>query len=249
MEIVFLGTSCAEPTAEIGFTSFLLDTGGLLILVDASGNPIQSILAAKRDPLALDLVVLTHYHADHIAGYPSLIQTLSCMGRKKELAVLCSQATRHKAEQLLDVLEMDATNTTFAIRICGGYKDSNLEIRLLDGNHSIPTSMVAIHSEKKHLLYTSDTAFSQHTAELARGCQALIHEATFSHTRVGEPGLEGHSSAYQAGLCAAGAGVGRLFLCHICWHKYSRKSMIVEEARSAFQGEIVVPEPFVWYWV
>ena len=247
MEIVFLGTSCAEPTAKNGFTSFLVDTGRLLILVDASGNPVQSILKAKRDPLALDLVVLTHYHADHIAGYPALIQTLSCMGRRQGLSVVCSQSTGSKAEELLNILEMDASNTSYPVRTCNGFKDSNLEIHLLDGNHSIPTSMVAIHSEHKHLLYTSDTAFSERTAELARGCQTLIHEATFSHSRIGDPEHEGHSSAYQAGVCAAEAEVDRLFLCHICWYKYSRKSAIAEEARSAFQGEIIVPEPFVWY--
>jgi ribonuclease BN (tRNA processing enzyme) len=247
MEIVFLGTSCAEPTAKNGFTSFLVDTGRLLILVDASGNPVQSILEAKRDPRSLDLVVLTHYHADHIAGYPSLIQTLSCMGRQQALNVVSSQSTRRKAEELLNILEMNASNTTYPVRICDGYKDSSVELHLLDGNHSVPTSMVAIQSERKTLLYTSDTAFSQRIVELARGCQTLIHEATFSHSRVGEPGHEGHSSAYQAGLCAAQAEVDRMFLCHICWHKYSQKSAIVEEARSAFHGEIIVPEPFVWY--
>jgi ribonuclease Z len=249
MEIIFLGTSCAEPTAEIGFTSFLVDTGQLLVLVDASGNPVQSILAAGQDPLALDLVVLTHYHADHIAGYPALIQTLGCMGRRRALTVVCSRATGSKAEQLLNILEMNQSNTGYPIRICDRYKDSNLGILLLDGNHSIPTSMVAIHWANGRILYTSDTAFNKTIAESARGCQTLIHEATFSHARAGEPGHEGHSSAYQAGLCAAGAGAQRLFLCHICWHKYCCKSEIVEEARSAFQGEIVLPEPYLRYYL
>ena len=107
--------------------------------------------------------------------------------------------------------------------------------------------MVAIHWQQSQLLYTSDTAFSPHTAESARGYPTLIHEATFRHSRIHEPGHEGHSSAYQAGLCAAEARAQRLILCHVCWHKYERTGEIVEEARSAFDGEIILPDPFVWY--
>ena len=247
MEIAFLGTACAEPTAENGFTSFLVDTGKHLILVDSSGNPVQSILKANREPLAVDIVVLTHFHADHIAGYPALIQTLSCMNRAQALTVVSNRATGTKAEQLLQVLEIDAANTNFPIRYEDRYKDSSFEIRLLAGNHSVPTSMVAIHSKQSRFLYTSDTAFTPGIAESARGYPTLIHEATFENSRAAEPGNEAHSSAYQAGLVAAAAEVQTLFLCHICRHKYADPTAIAEEARSAFQGEIVVPEQFIWY--
>jgi ribonuclease BN (tRNA processing enzyme) len=60
MKVAFLGTSCAEPTSDNGFTSILLDTGKLLVLIDESGNPIQSILKADRNPVELGMVVITH---------------------------------------------------------------------------------------------------------------------------------------------------------------------------------------------
>jgi len=155
-----------------------------------------------------------------------LIQTLSCVKRRQGLGVICSRSTRSKAEELLSILEMDASNTTFPLRYKEDYVDSSLEIRILDANHSVPTSMVSIRCGRKHILYTSDTAFSERIAESARGCRTLIHEATFSHSRMGEAEYKWHSSAYQAGLCAAGAEVDRLFLCHICWHEYSSLSSI-----------------------
>lgn len=247
MNVAFLGTSCAEPTSENGFTSFLLDTGNCLVLIDASGNPIQSILKANRDPMSLNLVVITHYHADHIAGYPSLIQTLSCMGRKRKLEVICSQSTQKKVQALHNVLELNPPNTAYPIRIRNDFTGDGLRIKLLQGDHSVPTSMVMVRSKHSSLLYTSDTAFNSNIAKSAQGCQALIHEATFSHSKLGEPNQEGHSSAYQAGLSAAAAGVGKLFLCHICWHKYTSRKEISEEATAAFQGEIIVPELFTWY--
>jgi ribonuclease Z len=247
MKLVFLGTSCAIPTADNGFTSFLVDTGSLLVLVDASGNPVQSIHKTGRDPLELDLVVLTHCHADHIAGYPSLLQTLSCMGRKRELGVVCSVTTRSVLEKLHRLLELNPPNNTFPLRIGESFDRDELEILLFPGNHSVPTSMVSFRSPASRFFYTSDTAFNPAVSEAARGSQTLIHEATFSHRWLGEPGHEGHSSAYQAGLSADRAGVARLFLCHICWHKYVNTEAIAVEAASAFHGEVILPQPFRWY--
>jgi len=247
MKILFLGTSCAEPVADIGFTSFLISAERSLILVDASGNPVQSILKAGVDPAALDLVALTHYHADHIAGYPSLVQTLGCLGRDKELVVVCGEATLQKVLGLHALLELDPPNTPFPVRFKDNFSAADLQIQLFPGNHSVPSSMVRVRYKDRGLLYTSDTAFTPQVAEAARGCATLIHEATFSHTRIGDPGHKGHSSAYQAGLAAADAGVERLILCHICWHKYSSARAIPEEAGSVFHGEIIVPELFTWY--
>ena len=247
MRVLFLGTSCAEPTAENGFTSFLLEVGGALVLVDASGNPVQSILRAGLDPVALDLVVLTHHHADHLAGYPSLVQTLSCLGRRHELPVLCGAATRAKVRGLHSLLDLDPPHCTFPVRLYSGWVTAAFEVELLAGLHSVPTDMVRVRSGESRLLYTSDTRYDPGAGEAARGCRTLIHEATFSRTHPDEPGQEWHSSAWQAGLSAAAAGVERLLLCHICWHKHVSPAAIVEEARAAFKGEVVLPQPFTWY--
>lgn len=246
-KICFLGTSCAEPSAENGFTSFLLSDGRLTVLIDASGNPIQSLLRAEVDPLALDVVVLTHHHADHVAGYPSLIQTLSCMGRRKELQVVCREPVRSKTEELHRVFDLDAPHTSFPVRCEERYRGGGLALRLLPGHHSVPTSMVAFDGPGALLFYTADTAYRPDTAEAARGYPTLIHEATFAHAQLGEPGMEGHSSAYQAGLCAAASGAERLLLCHVCWQRYRSPAAVVQEASRAFSGEILLPEPFHWY--
>lgn len=270
MRVAFLGTSSAEPTAHNGFTSFLLEAEGLLVLVDASGNPVQSILRAGRDPRELDVVVLTHHHADHIAGYPSLVQTLGCMGRSRGLEVLCTGVTLHKARALHELLELESPNSGYPVRFQEGYDCPGVQIRLLPGNHSIPTSMVWVAAGAQSLFYTSDTAYTPRAAEAARGCATLIHEATVPHAQAGAPGQEGHSSAYQAGLAAAAAGAKRLLLCHICWHRYrggrdaagaaarqasaasraslSRAARLARaEAASAFGGRVTVPQPFRWY--
>jgi ribonuclease BN (tRNA processing enzyme) len=100
MRVCFLGTASAEPTAEDGDSSFLLEAGSHLVLVDASGSPVQSLLRAGRDPLSVDILVLTHHHADHLGGYPSLVQSSSCLGRKRPLTVLCAEFCRSRVRGL-----------------------------------------------------------------------------------------------------------------------------------------------------
>lgn len=247
MRVCFLGTSSAEPTAENGYTSFLIEAAGLLVLVDASGNPVQSILRAGCDPLRLAALVLTHHHADHIGGYASLVQTCSCMGRRETLIVVCARPTQAKVRGLHELLDLDPPHCNFAVTLREGFQAPGLELRLLPGSHSVPTSMVRVAAAEGCLLYTSDTAPSPAAAEAARGCATLIHEATFPDAQRAEPAHAGHSSPLAAGRAAAAAGVARLLLCHVGWHKYPRSEAVAAEARSVFAGEVRVPEPFAWY--
>jgi ribonuclease BN (tRNA processing enzyme) len=118
---------------------------------------------------------------------------------------------------------------------------------LLPGRHSVPSSMVRVAADDSRLLYTADTASWPGIAEAARGCDALVHEATASQAALeNDPDLAGHSSALQAGQNAAAAGVKILFLCHLCGRLYDGRDPADEAAR-AFGGQIVVPEPFRWY--
>jgi ribonuclease Z len=247
MRICFLGTSSAEPTAEDGYTSFLLEAGSHLVLVDASGNPVQSLLRAGRDPLSLEILVLTHHHADHIGGYPSLIQSSSCLGRKHPLTVLCAEACRTRVRGLHELLGLDPPRCEFTAELAESFRAPDLEIRLLPANHSVPTSMVWAADGEGCLLYSSDTSASPAVAAAARGCGTLIHEATFPEAQAADPAHAGHSSALSAGRAAAAAGVKRLLLCHIGWRKYPRRGAVAREARRAFAGKILVPRPFRWY--
>lgn len=66
MKITTLGCLGAYPYQGEGTTSFLLQSGEFNLLLDAgSGSLLQ--LQKVLDPLALDAVILSHYHHDHIA--------------------------------------------------------------------------------------------------------------------------------------------------------------------------------------
>jgi ribonuclease BN (tRNA processing enzyme) len=246
MRIRFCGTGSAIPASDSGFTSLLVETGARLGLIDAGDNPARAILEAGADPSEISYIVLTHRHADHLGSFPALVASLDCLRRSSPLDVVAAPEPAADARSLLEFFRLAPASLSFLLRFADRWRDGDTEIELLPGNHSVPTSMVRVREGTAGVLYTADCVFAPElVARGARGCRVLIHEATYPHERL--PAATGHSSALQAGLAAAGAGVARLFLCHLDPVAWRDAGDPAEEARKAFAGEVTVPEPGVWY--
>ncbi len=247
MKTMFFGTSCAVPTADNGHTSFLIAAGERLLLVDASGNPVQAILKAGQDPTELDALVLTHYHADHMSGLPALLQTLGCMKRSKDLTIISDETTRSKARRVMEVYEITDKSLGFSVPFASELHFPGGNLTLTPGRHSVPSSMIRVQELSAVLFYTSDTSYNQEVSEIARGCSLLIHEATTAHETISDLEKDGHSSAYQAGLTAAASNASVLFLCHVWENRYPDRESIVSEARRGFGGTVILPRTYQWY--
>ena len=247
METVFLGTYGAIPTAESGNTSLIIATGKGLILVDTTGNPLQSILCSGKNPDNLEVVILTHAHVDHLYGLPSLIHGLYCMDRSKALIILSDPFTREKAEQLLSSFGLSREKTGFPLDFKETLHSDAFKVDLFPGSHSVPSSMVKIGEDASSLMYTSDTSSIEGICRASLGCSTLIHEASGTHNNIKKLMKDGHSSAYQAGQNAVCAGVKQLFLCHFSASESASPESMKAEAGISFKGEIIIPEPLKWY--
>jgi ribonuclease Z len=252
MELQFFGTSGAVPAAGDGNVSFLLSVEKTTVLVDLSGNPVANLLRAGVDPLGLDAVVLTHAHPDHLYALPSLVQSLWLMKRKRPLHFFTNPQTADKARALLDLFGL--------LHTPGGCEllwtmdgDTPIEvststrITLFPVRHSIPTSGVRVESLGAAAAYSADTAPCPELLGAARGCRALIHEASGPETRKEELNEAGHTAGAQAGEIAAAAEVATLFLCHFDRSGGFRPEQMMAEARRHFAGLLVIPEPFTPY--
>ncbi|WP_218011173.1 MBL fold metallo-hydrolase [Herbidospora mongoliensis] len=103
MDIVHvLGSGSAKPTANRINSSYLIETA-CLSLIDCSGSPSHEILRRGLDITVLRHVYLTHGHADHIYGLPSLIHSLWMLGlfREEPLAIYGSPKTLEVGRALL----------------------------------------------------------------------------------------------------------------------------------------------------
>ena len=251
MKVVFFGTAGAVQSASDGNVCFALKGESCSLLVDASDSPVHNLLKAGLDPLALDAVVLTHSHTDHIYGMPSLIHNLWLMKRGKPLRIISNTHTATKTKELLELFGLLTREGLFPFEWIDGENgavemETSLTVKLFPVYHSVPTSGVRF-EEGAAFVYTSDTAPFDGVTAASRGCRALIHEASGDSSREKYLNQAGHSSARQAGEAAAQSGVGRLFLCHFDYFGGPSPEELRREAQSRFSGEVIIPERFKEY--
>lgn len=77
MEITFLGTSSMVPTKERNHNAILVTHKTHGVLVDCGEGTQRQIKIAGIKPAKIDMILITHWHGDHVLGLPGLIQTLS----------------------------------------------------------------------------------------------------------------------------------------------------------------------------
>lgn len=246
MKICFFGISSAIPGAGNGYTSFVIQSGHSVVLVDSGDNAASRMLELGIDPREFDGVVLTHEHADHLGAFPGLIAALDCMGRTKRLAVILPPTLKERVLKLLSLFDYYPETLHFKLSFASSWEAPELNVELLPGNHSDFTMMAKLAGENQAILYTSDIRYREgYCAEHGKGCSTLIHEATYPHRSLPQGTL--HSSALEAGMAGREMGAVSLFLCHLQGDAYASSVEPADEASQAFTGSVIVPRLMQWY--
>src|SRR5919112_3553503 len=87
MQLVFLGTSSAVPTADRGLASIALMRGAELLLFDAGEGMQRNFLKAGLGMNRKMKIFISHMHADHCVGPLGLLQTMGLQGREKSIDI------------------------------------------------------------------------------------------------------------------------------------------------------------------
>jgi ribonuclease Z len=114
-----------------------------------------------------------------------------------------------------------------------------LPITLEDGRVIQPSELVGPRRSGRRVVITGDCRPCAATIEMARGADALVHEATFGDEEADRAIETGHSTAREAATVAAEAGVRRLVLTHFS-ARYSRDaSELQQQAREVYPAAII----------
>ncbi len=244
-KVIILGSSNAVPTPGAENTHFVVVGKQRTLLVDSVSNPVVRLEQAGVDFNRLTDVIITHFHPDHVSGLPLLLMDMWLMGRQRPLNIYGLHYTLDRVEGLMGFYNWANWPNFFpvvfyrlpAAEMTVALDCPDFTVYASPVHHMVPNIglRVEFKDSQKVMAYSCDTSPCEEVVRLAEGADALLHEAT------GEQW--GHSSAKQAGETARRAEVGRLYLIHYATGKYAQGDLVAE-AKSAFQGEVILAKDF-----
>lgn len=113
LQIVFLGTSAAAPTAYRNLSGLYLKREGQGFLFDC-GEGTQRQMIRFGTGFSLDAVFFTHFHADHYLGIIGFVRTLGMLGRTTPLVMY---GPKPAATFLPKVIKLGVDEVTLPIEI------------------------------------------------------------------------------------------------------------------------------------
>ena len=87
LEVTLPGTGGTMPLKNRWLTCCLLRCEGHSILIDCGEGTQIALRCAGRSVQRLDLLCITHFHADHISGLPGLLLSMGQDGRTEPLTI------------------------------------------------------------------------------------------------------------------------------------------------------------------
>jgi ribonuclease BN (tRNA processing enzyme) len=219
MKVTFLGVgeACDE---QLPNTSIWVESGAgpsrSSIILDCGFTAPPQYWRICSDPDDLDAVWISHFHGDHYFGIPALLLRFWELKRSKPLALVGQPGVEEKVRQTMDLaypgfLSKLAYALDFRTVVAGG--EVSVAGRLWKtaaGGHGQSNLAVRIEDGQRSVFYSGDGTATEDTAMLAEGSDLLIHEAF----RLNEP-TPGHGTVEQCIDLARRARAHRLALVHV----------------------------------
>jgi ribonuclease Z len=94
LDVIFLGTAGSVPTPNRITSATLIRRGGERLLVDCGEGVQRRLMQSAAGLSDIEVVLLTHLHADHYLGLPGLLKTFDLRERTAPLALYGPPGTR-----------------------------------------------------------------------------------------------------------------------------------------------------------
>jgi ribonuclease BN (tRNA processing enzyme) len=207
----------------------LLQSGGFNLLLEC-GSSVLSRLPGHVEPDALDAVLISHYHADHVADIRCLqyaVKVQTDLGNRSDPLPMygppgdtCPSLTYHEYTEGRYMAPAERTRI------------GPFSVTVQATNHPALCYAMRIEGGGKSIVYTADTGWYDGLVDLAAGADLLLCETSLYNRFYGW--VEGHLTAGEAGRLASEAGARTMLLTHLP-HSGDHHELL-EEVRKEYSG-------------
>lgn len=141
MDINLLGTGGMMPLPGRALTALYVRTGSQALLIDCGEGTQTQIRTAGLRFKAIDAILITHFHADHMSGLPGLLLTLGNEGRTEPLAMYGPEGLEQTVRGLRAIvpeLPFEIEYHEFGMDSCGHFTCAGLDVDVFPADHGIP---------------------------------------------------------------------------------------------------------------
>lgn len=232
MKVKVIGFWGGYPARDAASSLYILEKDNFILALDMGSGALVK-LQKYINVTEIDTVLLSHYHADHIADigvlqHALLIQSL-ITGDQKVLPIYGHTEDETEFLKLnhdyTEAKRYDPNNTL---------KIGPFFIRFLKTNHSVPCYGMRITDGKKTIVYTADSAYQDEWIKFSRNADLLLADCNFYADQDGS--IAGHMTSKEVGIIAECAKVKEVILTHL--PHYGNHEQLVEEAQKEFNGKI-----------
>src|SRR3954463_4295819 len=143
IDVALLGTGGTLPLPDRFLSAALLRCGGQLILIDSGEGTQVSLRKLGWGVEDVGTILLTHFHADHVAGLPGLLLTIGNSGRTREEPL--TVAGPRGVQRVVESLRVIAPHLPYPVRYREFTGDATeflnvgpLRITTCPGDHDMP---------------------------------------------------------------------------------------------------------------
>ena len=279
--LVLLGTGTPNACPDASGPSTAVLVGDRSYIVDFGPGVVRQAAKAYRmgiDALAVNKLCrafCTHLHSDHTAGYPDLILTPWVLERPEPLQVFGPKGIKAMTDHIMEAYKADIDFRTNGFEKANDvgikvevteiepgliYEDDRVKVEAFPVSHgTLECYGYRFTTKDKVIVISGDTCPLPIMAEMAKGCDILLHEVFYAKGLAErEPKWQKyhstvHTSSYDLAKIAKEAQPKLLVTYHriyhtevqnnkidIAAHLKEREDAIYDEICSIYDGKVVM---------
>jgi ribonuclease BN (tRNA processing enzyme) len=247
MRLTVLGSAGSFPGPESACSAYHVEVEGFRLLVDFGPGSL-SALQRYAGLYAVDAILLTHLHPDHVLDACSyvIVRRYAPDGPYEPLPVYAPAGAPDRLAAAYNSGDDGALSDVFTFYGLqpGTFPLGPFTVTVDQVNHPVETYAVRLEHGGKVIAYSADTAPCEALVRLAQGADLFLCEASYLDGMDNPPDL--HLTGREAGEHATKAGVGRLVLTHLVT-AWGSEALTLDAAASAFGGPVDIARPGMRY--